>query len=290
MSKPYAIALAGFTAFERTTFESFFRLAARRVPGYAIVDDTHACNLIVANADDSRTMGALLHTPPTVPVLLVGQDDAGTGWPIEPRPIKLMGVLTAVDQMLGLQPAAPAPAPAPRRGGERGRTGFAPTRPTAGAEPGQAAAQGTDATPVAADDGILLVDGNDSSLVILRKLLQRVGFTADIARSADEALRRLQARSYRLVFLDAALEGTDGYQACKLIKQRKYESGEPPVVVMVAGKPGAMDKIKGSMAGCDAWLAKPPQEGALLKLLAKYDDQVQRSFQATRLGKDGDLR
>ncbi|MES2975168.1 MAG: response regulator [Pseudomonadota bacterium] len=280
MSKPHAIALAGFTAFERTTFESFFRLAARRVQGYALVDDIQACDLIVANADDGDTMAALFARPPTVPVLLVGQDDAGTGWPIEPRPIKLMNVLTAVDQMLGMQPAAAAPPPAPRNG----TRAFAPTRPFAG----DPALQPSAPAAPAADDGILVVDGSDATLAAMRKLLQRVGFTADVARSADEAFSRLQARPYRLVFLDAGLEGTDGYQACKLIKQGKYGNGGPPIVVMLTGRAGTIDKIKGSMAGCDAWLAKPPEERALLKLLAKYDDQVQRSFQATRLGTDAD--
>ena len=36
MSTPHSIALVGFSELERSTFESLFRLAARRPPGYQI--------------------------------------------------------------------------------------------------------------------------------------------------------------------------------------------------------------------------------------------------------------
>lgn len=278
MTRPYAIALLGFTAFERSTFVSFFRLAARRVPGYAVVDDPQACDLIVANADDSATMAALRGHPPRARVLLVGAGDGGTGWPVESRPIKLMGVLTAVDQMLGLQPQVPAPKPATRDAG-RPR----PITDTPAREAGEAQATGQPA-----DDGILVVDDSETALRFMRNLLHRVGFTAELVRSAEDALARLKTRPYRFVFLDVMLEGMDGYQACKLIKQGNYEGGSPPVVVMLTSKAGAIDKIRGTMAGCDAYLVKPLEERALLKLLARYDDQVQRGFQATRLGGDAD--
>ncbi|MEZ0309722.1 MAG: response regulator transcription factor, partial [Ramlibacter sp.] len=113
-------------------------------------------------------------------------------------------------------------------------------------------------------------------------------FSADLARSGEEAMEKLKARPYRFVFLDASLEGMDGYQTCKAIKQRRYADGKPPVVVMLNARAGAVDKVLGSMAGCDEYMAKPLEEGPLLKLLAKYDDQVQRGFQATNLGTEMD--
>ncbi len=281
MSKPYAIALLGFTEMEWGTFESFFRLAARRVPGYELVESAEGAAMIVANADDPATMDVLLNKPPSVPVLLVGGDDGGTGWPIEPRPVKLMNVLTTVDQMVGYKVAAPVSS-------RRPSSGFDATRPFTGEELLQAGSAAGDAAtgnaPAPADDGILVVDDSDTALHYMQNMLRRVGFTAELVRTAEEALERLKARPYRFVFLDVMLEGMDGYQACKLIKQRKYDDGKAPVVVMLTSKAGAIDKIKGSMAGCDAYLTKPADERLLLKLLAKYDDQLQRSFQATRLG------
>ena len=66
---PHDIALLGFTSFERSTFESFFRLAARREPGYRLSDDMTGATLIVANADDPDTLHLLVDRRPGQPVL-----------------------------------------------------------------------------------------------------------------------------------------------------------------------------------------------------------------------------
>ena len=47
MSNPHKIALIGFSSFERATFESFFRLAARRPPGYVLVTNPAEANLAI---------------------------------------------------------------------------------------------------------------------------------------------------------------------------------------------------------------------------------------------------
>ena len=83
------------------------------------------------------------------------------------------------------------------------------------------------------------------------------------------------------------MEGLDGYQTCRAIKQRKYPSGRAPVVVMLTSRGGSIDKIRGGLAGCDAYLTKPLNEVELLRVLSKHDDQVERSFRDTNLGGSG---
>jgi YesN/AraC family two-component response regulator len=41
------------------------------------------------------------------------------------------------------------------------------------------------------------------------------------------------------------------------------------------------------LAGCDAYLTKPLNEVELLKVLSKYDEQVERSFRDTNMGGSG---
>jgi CheY-like chemotaxis protein len=100
MTRAHAIALLGFTPDERASFESFFRMAARRVQGFDLVSDAARCDLVLANADDRAVMDTLLDHPPAMPVLLVGADDADTGWPVEHRPIKLIYRFVFMDVML----------------------------------------------------------------------------------------------------------------------------------------------------------------------------------------------
>ena len=258
---PHAIALVGFTSFEHSAFESFFRLA-RRQPGWRIVDDLNAAALILANADDLDVMRDLTAMAPRQPVLLIGASSRGTAWPVQPRPIKLMSVMTAMDQALSPAAKAPQPKAPPRR---RVPVDEVPTQ------------------PLAADDGILVVDDSETALHFMQNRLRRFGFTAELVHSGEEAIQRIAQRPYKFVFLDVMMEGMDGYQACRSIKQRYYPDGKPPVVVMLTSRTGTIDKAKGKLAGCDAYLAKPLTERDLALVLTKFDVEIQRSFQPTRL-------
>jgi len=259
---PHAIALVGFTSFEHSAFESFFRLA-RRQPGFRIVDDLNAAALILANADDLDVMRDLVAVAPRQPVLLIGASGHGTAWPVQPRPIKLMSVLTAMEQLL--LPAAAGPAPTARRRANAPPPAEAPTQ------------------PLATDDGILVVDDSETALHFMQNRLRRFGFTAELVHSGEEALERIAKKPYKFVFLDVMMEGMDGYQACRSIKQRYYPDGKPPVVVMLTSRTGTIDKAKGKLAGCDAYLAKPLTERDLALVLTKFDVEIQRGFQPTRL-------
>ena len=132
-------------------------------------------------------------------------------------------------------------------------------------------------------DDILVVDDSDVALKFMQSRLTRYGFRAELARSGEEALTLVSVQNYKFVFLDVMMEGLDGYQTCRAIKQRKYPSGKAPVVVMLTSRGGSIDKIRGGLAGCDAYLTKPLNEAEMLKVLSKYDEQVERSFRDTGL-------
>jgi two-component system, cell cycle response regulator len=133
-------------------------------------------------------------------------------------------------------------------------------------------------------DHILVVDDSDIALKFMRNRLTRFGFRTDLVNSGEEALGRVSARPYKFVFLDVMMEGLDGYQTCRAIKQRKYSEGKPPVVVMLTSRGGTIDKIRGTLAGCDAYLTKPLNERDLIAVLAKHDRTVARGFQETNFG------
>lgn len=324
MIKPFNCALVGFSSFERSTFDSFFRLAARRVRGCEIMDDLALSDVVVVNADNASALAQFKASVPKQKVLLVGQADGGTGWPIQPRPIKLMAILTHLNQLLdGLvlvpkdgnlpavvrtpvaaaQPAAPeqvtkaeppAAAAAPAAAVKAAPAPVGVARPprgesTFGTSGNFMGLDGPRSNTIAPDkaarfDDILVVDDSDIALKFMKTRLYRFGFRAELASSGEEALLLVAQNNFKFVFLDVMMTGLDGYQTCRAIKQQKYAHGNPPVVVMLTSRGGNIDKIRGSLAGCDAYLTKPLNEAELLAVLSKHDQQVQRGFQATNLG------
>ncbi len=133
----YTVALVGFAESESATFESFFRLAARRPPAYRVQDEVMDAQVLIVNSDNLQALHLVQYADLPGKVLLVGNSDAGTGWPLQRKPVKLVSVLADLDRLVGVAPrasAAPAtrpvaaahqPVPA-RQGADRG---FAATEP-----------------------------------------------------------------------------------------------------------------------------------------------------------------
>ncbi len=127
MANSYTVALVGFTDSESTTFESFFRLAARRPPEYRVQDEVADAQLLIVNADNMQALHLVRQAQLPGQVLLVGHSDGGTGWPLQHKPVKLVSVLGLLDALVGVRmgdAAARAPAAARRLG----VTEFPPTR------------------------------------------------------------------------------------------------------------------------------------------------------------------
>ena len=315
MKSEVKVLLLGFAPFEKATFESFFKLVGRRETSYKIVLDFVQAQVLMVNSDNpAAVQWANASVSPSQKALFVGAADASGKWPAAPRPIKLTTILGLLDKLMMAEtssvqqsasstseatvmttPAVADPAPAPlktasaafakgsvRQGsGSRSRSDFGASNFLGlGSAP-------PPILPAQQFDDILVVDDSDIALKFMQNRLTRYGFRAELAKSGEEALTRVATESYKFVFLDVMMEGLDGYQTCRAIKQRKYTTARAPIVVMLTSRGGSIDKIRGGLAGCDAYLTKPLNEAELLKVLSKYDEQVERSFRDTNQGGSG---
>jgi twitching motility two-component system response regulator PilG len=109
------------------------------------------------------------------------------------------------------------------------------------------------ATPAVARKRALVVDDSPAVRKQLEIELIHFDVEVDFAASARQALSMLEATDYDVVFLDVVLPDMDGYQICKRIKTTSRRTR----VVMLTGKATTEDKLKGTLAGCDAYLVKP---------------------------------
>ncbi|MDP2264807.1 MAG: hypothetical protein Q8K24_16820 [Hydrogenophaga sp.] len=104
----YTVALVGFAQNESSTIESFLRLASRRPPAYQVQDEVMDAQLLIVNADNLQALHLVRHAELPGRVLLLGSNDGGTGWPLQRKPVKLVGVLAALDALVGVsKPVAP---------------------------------------------------------------------------------------------------------------------------------------------------------------------------------------
>ena len=317
MSVIVNVSLLGFVPFEKSTFESFFKLAGRRDTIYKVVEDTSQAKIFLINGDNAAAASWVVSAAtPAQNALFVGKPDASGRWQsTAPKPIRLTTILGLLDVMTTASdvapaaiqkvnvvetsvpryppPAAPAAAVPPVLTARQSSVKLGPgAGRNASSDFGASNFMGL-AKPVEQHsrsqqfDEILIVDDSDVALKFMQNRIARYGFRARLARSGEEALSRIATESYKFIFMDVMMDGLDGYQTCRAIKQRKYSSGKAPIVVMLTSRGGSIDKIRGGLAGCDAYLTKPLNEAELLKVLSKYDEQVERGFRSTNVGGSG---
>lgn len=112
----------------------------------------------------------------------------------------------------------------------------------------------------------LVVDDSPSVRKQLELELDLFEVDVDFAADAAQAMQMLGAKRYDLAFLDVVLPDGDGFSICKSIKQDTKQMQ----VVMLTGKATPADKIKGTMAGCDAYLVKPVGRLTFQNTVCKY--------------------
>ena len=110
---------------------------------------------------------------------------------------------------------------------------------------------------------VLLCDDNAINQKVALRLLQQMGYQADLAANGLEALDALDRQSYDLVFMDVMMPEMGGLEATRLIRERQKQRSEfpnyKPSIIVVAMTANAMqgDREKCLAAGMDDYIAKP---------------------------------
>lgn len=103
------LALLGLPPSDRHLIETLL-LGSAKESGYVVVHELEEADLIICNADDGQVVRKLQLRNLNAPVLLIGERDAGSGWPVLPRPLSSQALVAAMST-LAVAPVRPAPLP-----------------------------------------------------------------------------------------------------------------------------------------------------------------------------------
>ena len=78
-------------------------------------------------------------------------------------------------------------------------------------------------------------------------------YRAVLANSADDALAKVRAEKPNIVLVDAALQGTSGYELCQKIKAEAPGTG----VILLSSKQQPYERGRGASVGVDDFIDKP---------------------------------
>ncbi|HSS52463.1 MAG TPA: response regulator, partial [Thermoanaerobaculia bacterium] len=103
---------------------------------------------------------------------------------------------------------------------------------------------------------ILVAEDNSVNQRVALLLLERLGYSADVAGNGYEVLTALHRQTYDVVLMDVQMPDMDGLEATRRIQAEWPEAQRPRVVAMTASALIA-DRHACLAAGMDGFLSKP---------------------------------
>ena len=104
---------------------------------------------------------------------------------------------------------------------------------------------------------VLLVDDSNDNLFLLKELVNPMASSVHFAENGLEALEKMRANSYDVVFMDIQMPVMDGYTAIRKIRSEEPRNARPVPIYAVTAHAGLVDAQKCREAGFTDRLVKP---------------------------------
>ncbi len=106
-----------------------------------------------------------------------------------------------------------------------------------------------------ANKNILIVDDDANVVRSLTFVLNKAGYSTEVARDGEEAMDKIRKLKPGLMFLDIMMPKKNGYEVCQEVKE------DPDLndiyTIMLTAKGQEADKEKGLALGANEFITKP---------------------------------
>jgi PAS domain S-box-containing protein len=122
---------------------------------------------------------------------------------------------------------------------------------------------------------ILIAEDNLVNQKVAVRLLERMGYHADLANNGREVLKALEERDYDVVFMDVQMPEMDGLETTRHIRTILSDKRQPRITAMTAHALEG-DRERCMEVGMDDYISKPIQIGDLIGALERAVEAVKR--------------
>ncbi len=132
---------------------------------------------------------------------------------------------------------------------------------------------------------IAVVDDEEDIRELVSVNLKKAGYKVKEYPDADAFLKSISKSMPDLIIMDIMMPGTDGLEACRILKKEAKYSGIP--IIMLTAKTDVSDKITGLDTGADDYVSKPfsPRElTARVKAVLRRGKKTEASAELVKLG------
>jgi PAS domain S-box-containing protein len=121
------------------------------------------------------------------------------------------------------------------------------------------------------DGRVLVVEDNPMGQTVARLMLQKFGFSVDLAANGQEGAAMAKEGEYRFVLMDCQMPVMDGFEATAAIRESESQAGKAPVpIVALTANVQPTDIEKCLQSGMNDFLPKPLRKDALVAKMVKW--------------------
>jgi CheY-like chemotaxis protein len=113
---------------------------------------------------------------------------------------------------------------------------------------------------------ILIVDDNPLNRELIAAAVESTACSWEEAQNGREALEKLQAQRYSLIFMDLLMPGMDGFETVRQIRAR----GICTPIIALSALSMKQDKERACAVGCNAFVSKPIDLANLRAIITDY--------------------
>ncbi|WP_103670704.1 response regulator [Pseudanabaena sp. BC1403] len=126
--------------------------------------------------------------------------------------------------------------------------------------------------PTASSFRILLAEDNPVNQKVAKRVLNHLGYQADIVNNGAEAVKAIANTGYDLILMDIQMPEMDGLETTKYIRNLESQTQLPPIAI-IAMTANATDDDQNLCrdAGMNDYISKPIQIDKLRNLLQHYE-------------------
>src|SRR5437868_582973 len=117
---------------------------------------------------------------------------------------------------------------------------------------------------------ILVVEDDETLGRTFVMQMKNLGYIADLAATAKEAIELFSNRAYELVFMDVGLPDKDGLELTAELR-KSVKNGKLPIVGITAGYASREQCVQ---SGMNEYFVKPLMFDQLREIIKKFDPRV----------------
>ena len=117
---------------------------------------------------------------------------------------------------------------------------------------------------------VLVVEDNPVNQKVTQRILEKLGYRADLAADGRQALAALAEQRYDVVLMDCQMPVLDGFAATQALRERERGSDLHTTVVAMTANALEGDRERCLEAGMDDYLAKPVTLASLRDALGRW--------------------